>query len=278
MSRHRPMRAYACPPPPQLGGTAAKWRLASYLVLAVGIWIAYFWLVFSRPVVMTSPVPPAVDSSFLKSPEAPYDRPLSIDVTQGANKRQGAPLARVTVVAPAMRLYSPIPSEYSDFGAAGYTARKQLVLDIQRALGQYGCYRGEMTGLWSAETKRALRAFLAAANARLPIEQPDDILLHLVKGHDHVVCGEKRSIETRVDSPFDTNPRRTVPLGLMGIGGPKPATAAANAHPSDEPAIGRARKQTVRKIADEAEGSRTPRSPLGQRSVRELLTHPLGTY
>lgn len=278
MSRQHPTRVYACPPPRQPGGTAAKWRLASYLVLAAGIWIAYFWLVFSRPVVMTSPLPPAVDGSFLKSPGAANDQLLSIDVARGANNRQDAPLPRVTVVAPAMRLNSAIPSEYSDFDTAGYTARKQLVLDIQRALGQYGCYRGEMTGLWSAETKRALRAFLAAANARLPIEQPDDILLHLVKGHDHVVCGEKRSIETRVDAPFDTNPRRTVPPGLMGIGGPKPATSAANAHPSDEPAIGRARKQTVRKVADEAEGSGTPRSPLGQRSVRELLTHPLGTY
>lgn len=227
---------------------------------------------------MTTPLPPAVVGSFHKSPEAPNDQLPSLDVTQHTDNRQDAPLPLVTVVATAMRSNRAIASGplLSSFG--GYTARKELVLDIQRALAQYGCYRGEMTGLWSPETKGALRAFLSAANARLPIEQPDDILLHLVRGHDHVVCGETRSVEMQVAAPRDTNSRRAVPLGLLGIGGPIPEKPAASGLPSDESAIGRVRKQTARKIGRENEGGRTLRSPSGQRSVRELLMHPLGTY
>lgn len=183
-----------------------------------------------------------------------------------------------------MRSYSPPASEPLPFGPIGYTARKTLILDIQRELTRVGCYRGAMTGLWSPDTKRAMSAFLLAANARLPINQPDDVLLSLVQSHDHVNCGERRPTDVQLVAPIGPKSGPNRPPGFMGIGGPKPETdepfakPPMSAAPSIEPEIGSSRKQTRRRGDSGSYGSQPPRTSLGQRSVRELLIHPLGRF
>lgn len=278
MERHDPVWTSSCARDRQPGSVGAKCGFACYLLLAVGIWVAYLWLIYSRPLATSPPSSPAVVGVFTEGPAPPSQPPRLIEVNYDSNNRQDDPAPQVTVVASAMRSYSPPASEPLPFGPTGYTARKTLILDIQRELTRARCYRGAMTGRWGVDTKRAMSAFLLAANARLPINQPDDVLLRLVQSHDHASCGERRPTEVQLVAPIESKSGPDRPPGLMGIGGPKPETSAANAHPSDEPEIGRARKQTVRKIGGEIEGNRTPRFLLGQRSVRELLSHPLGTY
>jgi hypothetical protein len=64
-----------------------------------------------------------------------------------------------------------------------------LALALQRELRRVGCYDGELHGVWAPATRRAMLAFLERANAMLPTEQPDQILLALLRGHEAKACG-----------------------------------------------------------------------------------------
>jgi peptidoglycan hydrolase-like protein with peptidoglycan-binding domain len=68
--------------------------------------------------------------------------------------------------------------------------RYELARDLQRGLKRAGCYGGAITGVWSPSTKRAMSAFLEQANASLPVNAPDYILLSLVQSHDDIVCSD----------------------------------------------------------------------------------------
>ena len=60
---------------------------------------------------------------------------------------------------------------------------------LQKELKRVGCYSGELNGVWTTSTRRAMQAFTDRVNAVLPIGQPDGILLALVQGHPNKVCG-----------------------------------------------------------------------------------------
>ena len=68
-------------------------------------------------------------------------------------------------------------------------ARYELVVNIQRELKRAGCLGGTPSGSWNANTKRAMGAFVERVNATLPIDEPDYILLTLIKGHAAASCG-----------------------------------------------------------------------------------------
>jgi hypothetical protein len=68
-------------------------------------------------------------------------------------------------------------------------ARYNLVRDIQRELKRVGCYWGEIDGSWGGSSKWALGEFMDRVNASLPVEQPDYILLSLIKAQGASVCG-----------------------------------------------------------------------------------------
>ena len=64
--------------------------------------------------------------------------------------------------------------------------RVELVRDLQRELSRVGCYNGSLDGQWNAATRQSMGDFLARVNARLPLNEPDSILLALVRSHaDH---------------------------------------------------------------------------------------------
>lgn len=67
-------------------------------------------------------------------------------------------------------------------------ARYELVLDLQRELKRAGCYGGTLSGSWNANTKRAMSTFMDRVNASLPLEEPDYILLMLIKGRPAASC------------------------------------------------------------------------------------------
>ncbi len=56
-------------------------------------------------------------------------------------------------------------------------------------LSRVGCYEGPVNGVWTAGSRAAMTAFNDKVNAKLPVAQPDNILLSLVKAHPKVVCG-----------------------------------------------------------------------------------------
>jgi hypothetical protein len=66
--------------------------------------------------------------------------------------------------------------------------RAALTREIQRQLKRVGCYQGDVTGIWSPSVRQAMRAFTERANATLPVDGPDPVLLAMVQSHAPGAC------------------------------------------------------------------------------------------
>ena len=288
MTRYDPVWTSSCGRHRRPGSAGAKCGFACYLILAVGIWAAYLWVAFSPPLTSSPTFAPAAIGRSTESSSPGDHLARQIDVTDGSGARQNGPEADVSkpgkaVVASVMRSYTPPALESHPVEPLGYSARKGLVRDIQRELIRVGCYRGAVTGRWGADTKQAMSAFLLAANARLPVNEPDLVLLSLAQGHVHIDCREKPLSNARLATTNEPNAHPNRPPGLMGIGGPKAETGepfakpAARAAPSIGQDIGSFRK-TIRRPGDhDTRSNKPPRTIREQRTVHELMIHPLGT-
>lgn len=67
--------------------------------------------------------------------------------------------------------------------------RDGLARELHRELKRVGCYEGDVSSAWTAQSRRAMKAFTDRVNATLPVDQPDYILLRLLQGHDGRACG-----------------------------------------------------------------------------------------
>lgn len=102
-------------------------------------------------------------------------------------------------------------------------SRVELARAIQSELKRVGCYGGAIDGSWGAASKRAMVAFIERVNASLPLGEPDDILLLLVKSHAPGTCG----VACPVGQTLAPN-NRCVPDAILAHAG-KPARPAAPA-------------------------------------------------
>jgi hypothetical protein len=64
-----------------------------------------------------------------------------------------------------------------------------LARALQRELKRVGCYAGDVSGVWTASSRMAMKTFVERVNAALPTDNPDPVLLSLVQGHQERVCG-----------------------------------------------------------------------------------------
>lgn len=92
-----------------------------------------------------------------------------------------------TVVHPAPS--AAIPVNRKSMQPGDRTSRYELVLALQRELRRVGCYNGRIDGSWGVGSKLAMQAFAQRVNAALPVDNPDYILLALVRSHSALVCG-----------------------------------------------------------------------------------------
>jgi peptidoglycan hydrolase-like protein with peptidoglycan-binding domain len=120
------------------------------------------------------------------APASPIFRDAVKRNDTASSDRPAAATAWTTVVTPSHSRRAVLRS--SQPGDA--PPRYELARDLQRGLKRAGGYGGAITGVWSPSTKRAMSAFLERANATLPIEAPDFILLSLVQSHDEIVCSD----------------------------------------------------------------------------------------
>jgi hypothetical protein len=68
--------------------------------------------------------------------------------------------------------------------------RDTLARELQKELRRVGCYEGELNGVWTPLTRRAMKAFTDRVNATLPVDEPDAILFAMVQGHQDKACGK----------------------------------------------------------------------------------------
>ncbi|HUS96103.1 MAG TPA: peptidoglycan-binding domain-containing protein [Hyphomicrobiaceae bacterium] len=90
----------------------------------------------------------------------------------------------------------------------GGAARAALARDIQKELKRVGCWVGRVDGDWGETTRSAMRHFLRGINASLPHNEPDVILLSLVRNHTGSSCGLGTHQTARV--PIDAGTAETV--------------------------------------------------------------------
>jgi len=103
--------------------------------------------------------------------------------------------------------------------------RGALVRELQRELKGVGCYHGEVNGVWTTSTRQAMKVFTDRANAKLPVTEPDQVLLALIKSNRRRSCNE-RPIEAVIPHPLPQGKTPPVEVGRlvpppMALAGPK---------------------------------------------------------
>jgi peptidoglycan hydrolase-like protein with peptidoglycan-binding domain len=142
------------------------------------------------------PARPALSAERAQPPTPPQPAPLgsAADATPPAK----APEVRVAATTEkasqpsAVRVEdtpSRLPVEQSKPMGAPPLTGEGLTRELQRQLRHAGCYGGSVTGVWSPSVRRAMKAFTDRANAALPVDQPDQILLALLQSNPQVTCG-----------------------------------------------------------------------------------------
>jgi hypothetical protein len=177
--------------------------------------------------------------------------------------------------APLVLAHRPAPDGAAADAAPVPQNREALVRLLERELTRVGCYGGAIGGTWGHEAQAAMRAFLARVNARLPVAQPDEILLRLLQGESKRVCGEPCRAAPgsgRDDAACLAAGDAPTPEQSAGRLSPTGAPAAM----AEPPAVGVARRADQPAPSDAAAGSRTTYAE-GEPPVagqRTLARHP----
>lgn len=173
-------------------------------------------------------------------------KPVAANASEGATVAIPKPSTWTTVVSAGRSVVSPVRSS----GSQDPATRTQLARDLQTELQRVGCYQGAITGSWTQSTRRAMGAFLDRANAVLPYDEPDYVLLAMVQSHRDVTCS--------ADCPSGQV--------MQGDGRCVPAAVIAQAERRQKRPSGH--WLTVTRLADESAGAR---AVAAKPSAREVL-------
>lgn len=176
---------------------------------------------------------------------------------------------------------APVPVSQGD----DVRSRRVLVLALQGELRRVGCYKGAINGKWTTASKSALYWFLKRQNAKIPVNEPEEAQLNLLKSANNDYCAENE-----VAPDFVTNVRRE---DNVAAGVPNPVTTIDSTAFSD--ARRRAGVPTDGRIALDNSGSIALPEPMAvgrvepeqkkrryrsrsTRQVENLFKHPLGRF
>jgi len=140
--------------------------------------------------------------------------------------------------------------------------RRRLARSIQGELKRVGCYKGEVDGDWSAETRRAMKAFNDRVNASLPIEQPDFILLTLLQGHAAQACGPACPAGQVPTARGTCEPRSIIAARPAPVAEPERTTEAPASRPSAAVSRGPQATPATAPMTPRRAGKPPPRRPL----------------
>ncbi len=88
--------------------------------------------------------------------------------------------------------------------------RYEMARQLQRELVRVGCYVGDADGDWGGASKRAMQSFLDRVNAVLPVDEPDQVLLAMLRSQKTGICSGGCRTGEVVGSEG-----RCIPTGLM---------------------------------------------------------------
>jgi hypothetical protein len=131
----------------------------------------------------TAAVPPpsgeaAAPASGVPSADAP-----AVPVP-GARRMRSASVVQIGEAPPRMPVGEP------EAVARPPLDRPALARQIQRQLKRIGCYSGQVTGAWTPSVQQAMTTLMGRANASLPIDEPDPVLLAMVESQSVGACSK----------------------------------------------------------------------------------------
>jgi peptidoglycan hydrolase-like protein with peptidoglycan-binding domain len=138
----------------------------------------------SRQAAAPEPVRTVVAARSSPLPESTAPRPAAKRGQPAAADPPEPAAVIVTLTHRAEPAPSPVPAAAKPAPADKGTLARELQLELRRV----GCYGGEINGIWTPNTRKAMKAFTERVNATLPVEKPDDILLSLVRAHQDEAC------------------------------------------------------------------------------------------
>ena len=176
------------------------------------------------------------------------------------------PEVGVVVVVPPRPAAAPAPQPPAALPRAA--DRPHLTRELHKELKRVGCYDGEISGVWGSASRQAMRRFTVAVNAKLPIEEPDIVLLRLLQGQGQRVCacptGPGETKPSCATSPGPAEPGKPGTGAVSGIeeasaqhstplivGAAATTAAAATALPRPEPGSSSARLVTAPAASEE---------------------------
>lgn len=83
----------------------------------------------------------------------------------------------------------PAPSPLFAASDDSNNSRASVVRRIKRELRRVGCYDGRIDSEWDRSSRAAMATFVDRVNASLPSQEPDVVLLNLVRNHKAAACG-----------------------------------------------------------------------------------------
>jgi peptidoglycan hydrolase-like protein with peptidoglycan-binding domain len=117
-------------------------------------------------------------------PAAPAEIPMPPPRAAAPSPRAVDP-APETVVVTLPSANAPAASQRTHLGTGNHLS---LAQQLQSELQRVGCYAGNIDGVWTPSSQKAMKAFTERVNARLPVDEPDYVLLALVRGRQGKVC------------------------------------------------------------------------------------------
>jgi peptidoglycan hydrolase-like protein with peptidoglycan-binding domain len=132
-----------------------------------------------------------------------YPAELNVDQRKKVSPQlvEGAKNSQLWPVPTVVSLQSRFPIVQSPAAKFQPVDGELLTKELQRQLRRVGCYAGEVNGVWTQSTRRAMHTFANRVNAILPTNHPDRMLLAILQSHSDKTCkapcpvGESRSSE-----------------------------------------------------------------------------------
>lgn len=100
----------------------------------------------------------------------------------------------------------PQPIGAANTGSQASLSGSALIRALQTGLGEARCYDGPVNGLWTRKSKDATARFVAIVDAKLPVGQPDPVLLALLNSNATARCTDGDVAPTRAAQPVSASP------------------------------------------------------------------------
>jgi hypothetical protein len=158
-----------------------------------------------------------------------------------------------------------------------------ITREIQLQLKRVGCYQGAINGVWSPAVMRSMKEFADHANAILPVERPDIILLALVQNHRGGACGascpgeQARAADGRcLPHALMARTAKKKPIDADLISASVPTPSAAHGPSAERPLAGK--RMSLGASALPVEKPKALSKRYAQARTREASPHAVNPY